>query len=184
MINLELKNFCEDFKPVRKIMRSIGAEKIFVKKQEDSFFYLPFAKDKRTVKRLKLRNEDGKKTLILYERDAFSAQKHASSDFSVLPVTDDKLIGFLSDALGVKVVVRKTRELWRKDNAVFHLDKVRGVGDIFEIELKTDSKNMKLDEKKFDGYRAKLRPYLGKIIKGSNEDLVFAAERVNNQRIK
>lgn len=79
---------------------------------------------------------------------------------------------------GGKIVIwelaldEKTREVWRKENTVFHLDTVKNVGKIFEIELQKRDAITPSDKKTFKDYQNKLLPYLGKVIKGSNVDLV------------
>ena len=79
----------------------------------------------------------------------------------------------LDAALGTRAVVRKQRELWRKGNAVFHLDTVEDVGQVFEVEVKavegTDA------DAQVAEYRRIFSAFLGEDIVGSNEDLVDAA---------
>ena len=62
--NLELKYFCNDFGPIRKILSELGAIKVGVKKQVDYFYILPTA-EKLPPVRLKLRTEGKKKNLNL-----------------------------------------------------------------------------------------------------------------------
>jgi adenylate cyclase class IV len=69
-------------------------------------------------------------------------------------------------------MVVKTREVWRKENTVFHLDTVKGVGTIFEVELQKTGKVSEKDRRIFNSYQEKLLPFLGEGIKGSNVDLV------------
>ncbi len=176
-INLELKYFCKDFTAIRKVLKEIGAKKIIIKKQKDYFFNLPKNKDPKNPARLKLRVEGKKQTLIFYQRANFSAKSSTPSDNILLPVNDADLSPFLLKALGVRVIVEKTRELWKKDNTVFHLDKVKGVGDIFEVEVWSSSKTASADSLKFAEYREKILPFLDKIIKGSNEDLVLKLKK-------
>jgi len=172
-INFELKYFCKDFNAIRKILRSIGAKKESIKKQKDYFFNLPKEKNSKTPARLKLRLSAGKRSLVFYKRPTFSITKITPCEASVLRLKDNKMLDFLSRALGVRVIIEKQRELWKKGNTVFHLDTVRGVGKIFEIEIWTTCKSIKQDKRNFEKYKKDLLPYLGKIIKGSNEDLVL-----------
>ena len=73
-------------------------------------------------------------------------------------------------ALGIRAVVHKNRELWRKDNAIFNLDSVEDIGHVFEVEVQHDGV---LDiEAQVQECRRIFRPYLGQTIEGSNEDLV------------
>ncbi len=171
--NLELKYFFKDPEPIRKVLRSIGARKESIEKQKDYFFHLPKEKNSKIPSRLKLRISGKKQLLVFYKRPSFSAKNITPSDVVVLPVKDKKILYFLSKALGVKVIVEKQRELWRKGNTVFHLDKVEGVGNIFEIEVWARPKTLKQDQVNFEIYKEKLLPYLDKIITGSNEDLAL-----------
>lgn len=170
-MNLELKHYCSDFNKVRIVLRQIGAQKEITKKQKDYFFELPEGKNKVSP-RLKLRIEANKKTLVYYERPDFTKTKNAIADIKLYDVTDNRLLPFLEKALGVKAIVEKKREVWRKTNTVFHLDTVKKVGGIFEIELQKKGKITAEDRKIFKSYQDQLVPFLGKIIKGSNVDLV------------
>ncbi|MEK7660144.1 MAG: CYTH domain-containing protein [Patescibacteria group bacterium] len=169
--NLELKHFCSDFLRVRKELRKIGAKKEVVKKQVDYFFEIP-KKSAGISPRLKLRVEGKLKTLIYYERPDFAKAKDTTSDIKLYDVKDNDLLSFLERSLGVKAIVDKKREVWRKTNTVFHLDNIKGVGGIFEIELQKKGKISEKDRKLFAYYQNELLPYLGNVIKGSNADLV------------
>ncbi len=168
--NLELKHYCQNFAKVRRVLKEIGARKDDVIKQKDYFFDLP--KKKFGNPRLKLRIEDGKHMLIFYDRPDFKAGKQTAAKIKIYETKSAELLPVVMDALGVKAVVEKTREIWRKENTVFHLDTVKGVGKIFEIELQKKGNITASDKKIFKGYQDRLLPHLGKVIKGSNVDLV------------
>ena len=168
--NIELKHYCSDFKQVRAILKEIGAEKEIVKNQKDYFFDLPKNANKVSP-RLKLRIEGDKQTLIYYERPDFTKTKDAVADVKLYEVNDNQLLPFLESSLGVKALVQKKREVWRKENTVFHIDTVKDVGGIFEIELQKLGKITDKDKETFKSYQTKLVPFLGKVIKGSNVDL-------------
>lgn len=94
--------------------------------------------------RLKLREifpatATGSSELIWYARpDDLSAR---TSRFHVVPVTEPaQVIDVLAAALGIHVVVRKTRELFLWDNVRIHLDDVEDLGRFLEFEavLATD----------------------------------------------
>ena len=172
-INLELKYFCKDFTSIRKVLCSIGAEKESIKKQKDYFFNLPKEKNSQIPARLKLRISNKKQSLIFYKRPTFSKNNATPSDVIVVPVRDKETLFLLSKALGIKVIVEKRRELWRKGNTIFHLDRVKGVGNVFEIEVWTKPKTLKQDKRNFERYKKELLPYLDKVIAGSNEDLIL-----------
>lgn len=169
-INLELKHYCSNFAKVREILKEIGAKKEIVKRQKDYFFELPIQKDKNSP-RLKLRIENKKQTLVYYERPDF-VEKGVAAEIKLYDVKDSELLPFLKTVLGVKAIVEKKREVWRKLNTVFHIDMVKTIGGVFEIELQKKGKISALDRKQFQAYQEKLLPYLGKIIRGSNVDLV------------
>lgn len=169
--NIELKHYCTDFKKVRAVLKEIGAKKEVVKTQKDYFFELPKNADKVSP-RLKLRIEGDTKTLIYYQRPDFTKTKDAVADVKLYEVKDNQLLSFLEGSLGVKAIVQKKREVWRKENTVFHIDTVKDVGGIFEIELQKLGKITDKDREIFKSYQTKLTPFLGKVIKGSNVDLV------------
>ena len=169
--NLELKHYCDDFKTLRKILKDLGAKKDVVKKQKDYFFDLPQEKKKQKA-RLKLRIENKKMFFIYYERPDFVAGKDTSADIALLKVGKDTL-SFLIKSLGVTAIVEKKREVWRIENTVFHLDTVKGVGNIFEIELQKEGKINKKDKDLFASYQKTFSPLIGKVIRGSNIDLVL-----------
>jgi len=176
-VNVELKYLCKDFQPIRSVLRAMGAKKVKTKKQKDYFFFLPTEKGSKAQARLKLREEEGTQTLVFYRRPDFSAKTGTPADVVLFSVKDSKLLPFLSKVLGVKVIIKKQRELWRKGNAIFNLDTVKGIGHVFEIEVWIRPNTVKRDRRTFAEYRRKLLPYLGKVVKGSNENLVHRSEK-------
>ena len=169
--NLELKHYCSDFGKIRKGLKKLGAKKESIKNQKDYFFNLPVLEGK-TSPRLKLRIEKDSQLLVYYERPDFKKARGTPSEVGFYTVEDKEFLPFLKKSLGVKAIVEKKREIWRKANTVFHLDIVKGVGKIFEIELQKTGKISPKDRMVFKNYQDKLLPYLGAIIKGSNVDLV------------
>ena len=89
--------------------------------------------------------------------------------FQLWEVTDAPVREILDAALGVRVIVHKQRELWRKDNVVFNLDTVEDVGQVFEVEAPARD-NCDPDRQILECRRL-FGPYLGRDIAGSNEDL-------------
>lgn len=168
--NLELKHYCTDFAGMRKILKKIGARKEPVIRQVDYFFSLP-KKEKSLNARLKLRTEGKKMTLIYYERPA-SGLKAGMCEAKLYRISDRNLLPFLQKTLGVEAIVDKKREIWRKSNTVFHIDTVKGVGGVFEIELQKKGTITEKDKQLFAHYQKEVLPYLGNAIKGSNVDLV------------
>jgi adenylate cyclase, class 2 len=123
-LNREIKTYCPDFTPVRQLLRDLGAAFIGVKEQVDFFYHLPVIGDEEGTQRLKLRIEDGKRQLIYYyDRQETGVR---TSRFQLWEAHDLQVKEVLDAALGVRAIVRKQRELWRKENVIFNLDTVRG----------------------------------------------------------
>ncbi|XP_078091835.1 uncharacterized protein LOC144508009 [Mustelus asterias] len=96
--------------------------------QEDTFFNV-------LKGRLKLRNlKNGSGQLIFYQRADMDGPK--LSDYSISPTADpDGLMKVLSDALGVKGVVKKERWLYMVGQTRVHVDQVQGLGSFMELEV-------------------------------------------------
>ena len=169
-LNRELKAYCDDFATVRRLLSDHGAAFVEVKEQVDHYYRLPPGDADDGTRRLKLRIEHGRGELIYYcegqDRGARTSRFQTAS-------TDDPLMGdVLEAALGISAVVRKQRELWRKDNVVFNLDTVEGVGQILEVEVQAHD-GCDIDLQIIE-YQRLFAPCLGDYIVGSNEDLVTA----------
>ena len=168
-LNREIKAYCPDFAPVRQILRDSGAIFIETKEQVDHYYHLPELEEEKGTRRLKLRMEGEKKELIYY-RD-YQEKDTRVSQFQLWPMPDHKIIEVLDAILGHRVVVRKQRELWHKDNIKFNLDVVDGVGRVFELEAQEESGHD--IETQVEEYRRRLVPHMGPYIECSNEDLVM-----------
>ena len=170
-LNREIKAFCPDFTPIRQVLRDVGATYIEVKEQVDHYFHLPNIESERGTRRLKLRSENNRKELIYY-RDHQENEARVSR-FQLWEIHDPQVIAVLNATLGSRVIVRKERELWHKDNIKFNLDTVDDVGQIFEMEAQAvDGHDI---EAQVEEYRCRMGPYLGAYIDCSNEDLVWAS---------
>lgn len=169
-LNREIKAYCPDFAPVRAILRERSADLVEIKEQVDYYYYLPPSAVTRGTRRLKLRVEPAASELIYYVEGQEDGAR--TSRFQIASVEDPAMAGVLEAALGVRAVVSKRRELWRKDNVIFNLDTVESVGQILEVEVQ---RRLGCDiDFQVDEYRSLLGPYLGGYITGSNEDLVAA----------
>ena len=130
MRNLEIKARVESLTPVRvRLLRVEGAARQPVVRQSDWYFRVRKG-------RLKLRvfgsNRDGE--LIFYLRPNRSAPR--TSNFQVMPVADAAAtLRLLTEMFGVRVCVRKRREVWLCKNARIHLDEVSRLGRFLEIEV-------------------------------------------------
>ena len=171
-LNREIKAYCPDFEPVRKILRDVEATFVEAKEQVDYYYHLPAVGNAEGTRRLKLRVENGKKQLIYYY-DVQETNDRVSR-FQLWDMCESQIREVLDAALGIRVIVRKRRELWVKENIIFNLDTVEDVGQIFEVEAQQE-----------DGYDIEVQvgecrrlfgPYLGSRIANSNEELVVKSE--------
>jgi adenylate cyclase, class 2 len=128
--NIELK--ARDPDPARSLQASLemGASDEGWLYQTDTYFRVPRG-------RLKLREEGPVAQLISYERSDETVARE--SRYRLVPVSDPAgLKDALSDALGVLVVVEKSRRLLLWHGVRIHLDEVRDLGSFIEIEAVAD----------------------------------------------
>lgn len=160
--NQEIKCRCPDFRPVRRTLREIGAERLGVHRQVDTYLKLPPGAG---AKRLKLRREGNTVRLIAYSDTYADGLRHV--EYYIGEASSG--LGYLLErALGVSAVVSKKREQWRKDSTLFNLDIVEGVGGVFEVEVIQGSG----EGNGVVGLYQLFAAHLGEPILGSNEDLV------------
>lgn len=172
-LNREIKAYCPDFAPVRQQLQELGATFVEVKEQIDYYFRLQVPEDNRVTPRLKLRVEGESRELIYY-RDHHEAGSRVS-EFQIWSNPDPQLLDVLETAFGIRVIVRKQRELWLNDNVRYNLDTVESVGQIFEVEIQ--NKDDRDIETQLEENRRLFAPCLGPSITSSNEDLVRASAR-------
>ena len=125
-LNVEIKARCEKPDGIRRILRERKARCVGVDRQVDTYFRAPRG-------RLKLREGNIERALIHYDRPDKPAPKDSRVTL-FLPPPGTGLKEVLTAAIGVLVVVRKTREIFFLDNVKFHIDAVDGVGRFVEIE--------------------------------------------------
>lgn len=125
-INVEIKAKTNRHTEIRELLHARNAIFKGTDHQEDTYFKV----DKG---RLKLRLGNVEQNLIYYLRPDQAGPKR-SDVFLHKPTDGDSLKTVLSASLGVKIVVRKAREIYFVDNVKFHLDQVEGLGTFVEIE--------------------------------------------------
>ena len=83
---------------------------------------------------MKLREVKGcEATLVYYERPDAAESRY--SRYRLCGIPDHATFKrMMSDALGVKVIVEKNRELWNYGNTRIHLDDVVALGEFVELE--------------------------------------------------
>lgn len=124
--NVEFK--ASDQNPERTLRAAIaaGAQDAGWLAQTDTYFHVPQG-------RLKLREETGGAHLIAYERPDDPTARE--SRYRLVPADDPAgLRDALAAALGVLVIVKKTRHLLLWQNVRIHLDTVEGLGQFIELE--------------------------------------------------
>lgn len=160
--NLELKIKIDSFNPFIEKLESINAKQDSVLFQKDIYYKIPEGL-------LKLRIENGAKTLIFYNRDELS--KNRWSDFNLLKIEDDSAENFLSKLFGVEQVVKKERKLFWFNNTRIHLDEVKELGNFLELETLVIQEKTNA-EKRFDEIVRLLNLDLSKQIKKSYKNLI------------
>ena len=167
-LNREIKAYCPDFAPIRDLLQEIEASFIEEAEQVDYYYNLPDLPVEDSNRRLKIREEKGTAQVVYYVEGQESGAR--TSRFQVWGLSGAQTKEMLDAALGVRAVVHKRREVWRKENVKFNLDQVETVGQILEVEILTQEGYDV--EAQLTQYRELFGPYLGDDIIGSNEDLV------------
>jgi adenylate cyclase, class 2 len=128
MENVEIKARCADLAAMARA--AAAAEAVFDStiQQVDIYFKVESG-------RLKLRRAGGvDQALIFYQRADDNSPK--LSRYDLVPIAPGQQLGsILEQALGVRTIVRKRRDLWRLDNIRIHLDEVEGLGSFVEFEV-------------------------------------------------
>jgi len=141
MTNIELKARLQNFERVHSVLTQRRIALAATLRQIDTYFHAPHG-------RLKLReiNEETAQ-LIFYQRPDRAEVKR--SDYLIAPVASSAaLCDVLGAAYGIRIVVKKTRELYllprqfgknagraASDLIRLHLDAVEGLGHFLEIEV-------------------------------------------------
>jgi len=127
--NIELKAYYKDHDQAHSTALALGGQHVDSQVEVDTYFWTPTG-------RLKFRERDrSPSSLIFYQR--LDSPTIRASDFEILPleVNAPKVRDFLSKALGVRAVVKKTRDTYQLGNALVHLDQLQQVGTFLEIEV-------------------------------------------------
>jgi adenylate cyclase class 2 len=125
-LNVEIKAIVHDPSFVRNYL--VDRKAIFkgTDEQTDTYFNVNSG-------RLKLREGNIENNLIFYTRTNQAGPK--SSHFNLVKIEDAKgLKEVLQRSCGIKMIVRKKREIYYIDNVKFHIDEVPQLGSYIEIE--------------------------------------------------
>lgn len=127
MRNIELKARLADLEAARAVATRIATDRPGVQQQVDTYFHCRQG-------RLKLREIDGRAAQLIWYARPDQAEPKAC-DYVLVSVADPApLKAALAAALGVRVVVRKRREILLYHNVRIHLDEVAGLGSFLEFE--------------------------------------------------
>uniref|UniRef100_A0A0B6YQD8 CYTH domain-containing protein n=1 Tax=Arion vulgaris TaxID=1028688 RepID=A0A0B6YQD8_9EUPU len=126
--NVEIKAKVADPENLIKNAKLLAGDDGIITEQEDTFFNAPNG-------RLKLRNIKGEQSVLIhYNRPDQEGPK--LSDFHTATVDDVEAMKIvLTDALGVKGVVKKSRLLIMLGQTRIHIDDVHGLGHFMELEV-------------------------------------------------
>ena len=125
-LNVEIKARSNNQAGIRNYLLVNNADFKGVDEQTDTYFNVKNG-------RLKLREGNIENNLIFYERANQAGPKN--SHFHLVKVEDAKAMKeILTKSMGVKVVVKKKREIYYISNVKFHIDEVPGLGSFVEIE--------------------------------------------------
>jgi adenylate cyclase class IV len=164
MQNIEFKAELRDLAAARKQCERLGARRIGLLEQIDTYFRLADG-------RLKRREARGEPTeWIHYHRSDDVSPR--LSNYSIL--TDDQARRrWGTHSLREWLVVRKQRELWMLDNVRIHLDIVEKLGTFIELEAVVSASHAPRDcRKQVDELRNTFGPILGEAVAASYSDLM------------
>jgi len=124
--NIEIKARTSKPDFIRQYLSENGARFIGIDHQTDTYFNIPAG-------RLKLRQGTIENTLIFYERSDHAGPKHSVCRMMEIVRAED-LCEILRHALGIRVVVKKKREIYFAGNVKIHLDELSELGFFVEVE--------------------------------------------------
>ena len=125
-LNVEIKARTNSSDVVRKYLINHQADFKGTDNQTDTYFNVASG-------RLKLREGNIENNLIYYNRNNQAGPK--SSQFNLVKVEDAKgLKEVLTKSCGIKMIVKKKREIYYIDNVKFHIDELQELGSFIEIE--------------------------------------------------
>jgi adenylate cyclase class 2 len=167
-LNIEIKAKTNHSEFIRNYLKANKAEFRGTDFQVDTYFNVSNG-------RLKLREGNIENNLIYYERQDAPGAKESS--FQLVHLSDTKgLKEILTKSLGIKIVVRKKREIYFIRNVKFHIDEVKGLGNFAEIEasdLYTDTSKEEL-QKQCNFYLSELKIKEEDLVSVSYSDMLFS----------
>ena len=165
---VELKARAESLDPFRKKLKNLKTRHVGTFHQIDTYFEVPEG-------RLKLRETEGKReaALVYYEREDIPGPK--SCKVFILELQEPQFFrDFLHKVLNEKVVVDKTREIYRHQGTQIHLDTVEHLGTFIEFERRTEGtpEAIRKDRETLQSLMKTLGIKTKDLIEGSYSDLL------------
>lgn len=166
--NIEIKARVDDLSALRLRLQARVGSPAEILHQEDVFFNLPKG-------RLKLRIFSNSKGQLIYYARSDQAGPKLSTFFISQTLEPLTLREVLTQACGVRGIIRKIREVYLHDQTRIHLDEVEDLGTFMEIEVVLDP-----DQQLEDGsaiaaqWMAQLGIQQGDLIEGAYIDLLEA----------
>ncbi len=165
--NLEIKVKLKSHKTIKSILKNNKISLSEVLNQTDIYY-----KVDRGI--LKLRIENGNKTLIFYDRNEKSKKRW--SEYYLLDLSPVDANKYLKRFLDVMVIVKKKRELYLYKNTRIHLDFVQGLGHFLELETRVTN-GLKDAENRFNYLLNLLELRSKKEIRASYKDLLLSKNK-------
>lgn len=126
ILNFEFKARANNLNELEKKLLVLNPRFVGKDHQTDTYFNVSHG-------RLKLREGNIENALIYYERpDTIGAKQSNVMLYPHKPASSLKDI--LTQTLGVKAVVKKSRKIYFLENVKFHFDAVEGLGTFIEVE--------------------------------------------------
>lgn len=176
-LNYEFKARCQNLVKLEEKLLTLQPRFVGEDQQTDTYFYVPQG-------RLKLREGPIENALIHYNRsDEADAKTSEVQLFSTSP--NSSLKQLLATALGVKVVVQKTRRIYFLDNVKFHFDQVEGLGSFVEVEAIDRDGTIGMDKLKSQclHYRSFFDLEATDCLSGSYSDMLLAKNCSTRPRV-
>jgi adenylate cyclase, class 2 len=163
MIEIEVK-VRADHSKVRSILKNIGATKIGVENQSDSYFAAPHRDFAKTDEALRIRSLGGQ-AVLTYKGPKIDKVSKTREELET-PVDEVTTIKILH-ALGFSDagIVRKNREVFSSGEITVCLDAVEGLGEFLEVEIVAEN------EKELDVSRGKLFEFLKQFDAGERDSI-------------
>ncbi|MBD3289610.1 CYTH domain-containing protein [candidate division KSB1 bacterium] len=165
ILNIEIKARCRNLNEIQTLLLESGADFKGTDHQIDTYFKVNHG-------RLKLREGTIERSLIFYNRENSADPK--ASKVILLNNPDSSMKKLLTAALGVQVVVDKTREIYFIENVKFHLDNVKNLGYFVEIEAidKDGTIGREVLQRQCESYMKKFRIQPSDLLPDSYSDML------------